>query len=58
MRTEYNESGLPINDDSTHLHQFCERLEFFLTSGLRGKNVTTTLAKKMYSTVVALEDFA
>ncbi|KAK3857735.1 hypothetical protein Pcinc_036027, partial [Petrolisthes cinctipes] len=35
MRSEFNESGCPINDDSTHLHQFCERLEFFLTSGLR-----------------------
>ncbi|XP_045126073.1 FYVE and coiled-coil domain-containing protein 1-like isoform X3 [Portunus trituberculatus] len=28
MKTEYDETCLPINDDNKHLHQFCDRLEF------------------------------
>lgn len=37
MKLEFDESNLPINDDNKHLHQFCDRLDFVLKFGLRGK---------------------
>lgn len=35
MKTEYEESCLAINDDNKLLHQFCDRLEFIFSFGLR-----------------------
>lgn len=37
MRAEYEENCLAINDDNKLLHQFCDRLEFIFSFGLRGE---------------------
>lgn len=49
VRTEYEESCLAINDDNKHLHQFCDRLEFIFSFGLRGEcNIYISLLSYLY----------
>lgn len=39
MVQEYQESNLPITDDSKHLQQLCDRMEFILNFGLKERTV-------------------
>ena len=37
MKQEFDDSGIPINDDSQVLQRFCAKLEYLLQAGLKGE---------------------
>lgn len=59
MKAEYEESRLPVTDDSKLLQQLCERLEFILKFGLRGKpnNVTFVVQSFHLNNLLTVENF-
>ena len=40
LKLNFEDTGIPIDDDNIEFHRMCQKLEFLLNAGLKGNHLT------------------